>query len=806
MIRRFPTFVLFAFLLSLTFNIRASRGAEKWPLIEHIIVEGGVTVTTDTVSYYLGLEPGDPLDPADIADGFHRLWDSGLFENIRFDKEVLADGKVNLIVIVKERPFVKSVTFKGTHKITTSSLKDKLDEQGVDLPHNVPLKLGDLTKIESAIKEIYNKEGYRSAQITHEIEDLSKTEKRVVFHIDEGGRVKIGSISFIGNHVFSDRRLRGAMKKTKQISWHRFIGKKLIYSKENWEEDRDNLKKFYMNHGYKDVKIGDPQIKLVAKRPNAKKLKKRKYRLEITIPVEEGQQFTLGKLNVKGSTVLSEEKLRRLFDVKTGKVYRFKDIDKGMENVRKIYQNQGYIYAYTHQVLEDEKGADHVVDVTIDVFEGDRYRLGRLEFSGNTTTRDKVLRRQFALAESEWMNIGALKSSVYKVNALGFWKLDDDPYKFDFDEEKKRVNVTVKGHEVGRNDIQFGMGYSELDGFFVQTMFNTRNFLGKGESLGLSLQTGGRTDYYSLSFTEPYFMDRRIMIGGSIFKTNLDVADFNQDNKGASLSVGFGLGLFDSVSVTAEYNDVFSRFAVSRSGVPGDPTAGHKRPVGVPPTEFRFFERATEVFTGKTVSLTPAYTYDSRDDPFDPNRGHRFDARIRISGGVLGGDFDYYRPEIQFSQFIPLSKRTIVAFNVEGGEFFTTNGSDIPFYERYRLGGDRSLRGIPYYTVLPRDENGNFFLSPGGARLGGDRYWITNLEYQIRLGGPVKVVLFSDLGNTYVKEQGWDMANFRRTAGLELRIFLPIFQAPIRFIYGVNLDPYPDEKSSDFEFSFGTTF
>jgi len=800
------TFTLWLILVLAIAASAVSVAQQQWPEIADIVVEGGVTVTQDTVSYYLGLEPGDPLNPKEVADGFHRLWDSGLFEKLRLEKETLPDGRVKLYVIVKERPFVKSVVFKGTHKITTDSLKDKLDEKGIEIPHNVPLKLGDLARIQSGIEEVYAEEGYRSARVTYHIEDLSKTEKKVIFNIEEGGRVKIARIDFVGNHEFSDRRLRRALKKIKQKGIFHLIGKKLLYTKEKWEEDKDNLKKFYMNHGFKDVKIGDPQIKLVAKHPKAKTLKKKKFRLIITIPVEEGKQYTLGDLKIKGAKVLSAEKLRRLFDVRPGKVYRFKDIDKGMESIRKIYQNQGYIYAYTNQVLENRKGADHVVDVTVDIFEGDRYRLGRLEFAGNTTTRDKVLRRQFAMAESEWMNIGALKTSVYKVNALGFWKLDDDPYKFQFDEQKKRVNVTVKGHEVGRNDIQFGMGYSELDGFFVQTLFNTRNFLGKGESLGVSLQTGGRSDYYTLSFTEPYFMDRRILLGGSIFKTNLDIADFNQENKGGTFTVGFGLGIFDSISVMLSYNDVYSRFAVSRGGAPGSPTSGHKRPVDFPPTQFRFFESATEVFQGKTVSLIPAYNYDSRDDPFDPNRGRKFNARLVLSGGFLGGDFDYVRPEVQFSLFHPLSKRTVAAFNIEGGQFFTYSGSDIPIYERYRLGGDRSLRGIPYYTVLPRDEQGNYFLTPGGARLGGDRYWLVNLEYQIRLGGPVKLVLFSDLGNTYVKQQGWDFGNFRKTAGIEFRIFLPVFQAPIRFIYGINLDPYPDEKSSDFQFSFGTTF
>ena len=172
----------------------------------------------------------------------------------------------------------------------------------------------------------------------------------------------------------------------------------------------------------------------------------------------------------------------------------------------------------------------------------------------------------------------------------------------------------------------------------------------------------------------------------------------------------------------------------------------------------------------------------------------------------MGGDFDYVRPEFGVTQFFPWTKKSTLAYHAEAGQFLTYNDSNIPIYERYRLGGDRSLRGLPYYSVLPRTEEGRYFTTPGGSRLGGDRYWQVNLEYQFRVGGPVKLVLFFDMGNTYVEEQGWDFSLWRRTTGAEMRIFLPIFQAPIRFIYGYNLDPFPDEQDSDFQFSIGTTF
>jgi len=779
---------------------------EEGPTIAEIVLEGGVTLTLDTVYYYLGLEPGDPLDQKSIAKGFQSLWDSGLFEDVRIEVEPVSETEVKLRVIVVERPFVSSVVFEGNKKISSTTLKDKLDEKGVELPRNVPLRMTSLARIQTVIQEIYAEEGRRSARVRYRVEVVSPKERRVVFTINEGGKVKIRDVDFVGNDVFTDRRLRRVLKKVKKVKLYRLWGKKVIFFPESWDEDRDNLRHHYMNFGYKDVKVGEPELEVLVLRPEKERLSRQKHRMMITIPVEEGEAYAVGSIRVEGAKLFDPERLKTLFQIQPGSTYSYQVIETGMEAIRDFYHNQGYIYAYTNQILTDREGEDHVVDVVVDVFEGDRFRLGRLEFKGNTRTNDKVLRREFRISEGDYMAMGVFRASVFKVNALGYWKLEEDPLEFEFDEEEDIVNVTVKGTEVGRNDIQFGAGYSELDGFFAQAQFNTRNFLGRGETLGLSLQSGRRVDTYSLNFTEPYLFDRRIILGSAIYKTNVEIADFYRETTGSSLTTGLGFGNFSSFSALLSYEDVFSRYAVSRGGLVGDDTGGHRPPLDLPPEIDVPLTRTYERYTGKTMSLTPAYGFDSRDDPFDPNRGKRFSLRSRLAGGPLGGDFDYLRPEMNFSMFISVTKKTVFAFNVEGGQFFAYDDSELPLYERYRLGGERTLRGIPYYTVLPRDPEGNYFLTKAGSRMGGDRYWLFNLEYQFRVGGPVKLVLFSDNGNTYHETQGWEVSEFRRTAGIEMRIFLPIFQAPIRFIYGYNLDPWPDEDTSDFQFSIGTTF
>lgn len=235
-------------------------GAEdvEGPEIAEVIVEGGVTLTEDTVGYYLGMEAGDPLDREFLSDGFRRLWEAGLVEDLTIEAEALEDGRVNLIVTVVERPFVNAVVFEGNKKLSSTDIKDRLDEAGIEVPRNVPLRMAQLTKIENAMGVLYAAEGYRSARISFEVEDLGRNRRRVVYTIDEGGKVKIGEILFAGNEAFSNGRLQRALKKTKESSFYRIWGKSIIYSEEAWEEDRQNLKEFYLNHGFVDVKVGQP--------------------------------------------------------------------------------------------------------------------------------------------------------------------------------------------------------------------------------------------------------------------------------------------------------------------------------------------------------------------------------------------------------------------------------------------------------------------------------------------------------------------------------------------------------------------
>jgi outer membrane protein insertion porin family len=786
------------------------------PASERIVgirVVGYQTVSPDTIAHYLDVKVGDPYNPDKIRENFQALWDVGLLENVSVEAERDAAG-VTLVVTIEERPTISSVDFTGNKKVSTSQIRDKLKEDKVEIRQGAPLSLRDIAKTRSSIADYYISQGFRSATVDFRIEDISKTDKKVVFVIDEGEKVKIASIDFEGNTVVSDRRLRLAMRKTKVNTFWRLLSDKTTYSQANYDEDIENVKALYQSKGYKDVVVKDPKVDIFVKNPNAKP-KRIKRRARITIPLVEGERFYTGEIrlvrvNQSGQpadpptpTVFPSSLLLKEFnELPPGSILNRERLVEALKRIEARYKSRGYIYWFADPAYHEV--ADHRADVEVKLYEGDKFYLGRLEVQGNTTTRDKVIRREFALDEGDVMNIEAIKKSLQKLQQLGYFKIAEEP-EFSVRPAEKKVDVVLKGTEASKNEIQFGAGYSALDGFFGQFSFQTRNFLGRGEVIGAAAQIGRISNYYDLSYTVPWFMDRNQTVGLSLFRRNVEYLNIDEKRQGGTAFYGKGIGLFDSWSVLFAYEDVKANFPVRGAQVPpGQPA---------PPEKF------TEI-TGKTSSFTPGYRFDSRNDPFDPNRGYRLYLTTQFAGNVLGGNQEFVKPLLGASGYLPLRfpRHAYLGVNVEAGYVAAFSGGDVPIFERFQLGGETSLRGFRTGSVLPLSENDQVFTDEAGRILGGDRYFIVNLEYVFATIGPAKILAFTDIGNVYHESQSIDLGRLRTSVGGELRVFLPIFQAPLRFIYSFNLDPktpidqfgFPitrlKERQSGFDFSIGRTF
>lgn len=772
--------------------------------IESIEFRGLKALPEDTVRYYLGIEPGQPLDEEALNRNVKQLWDRGLVDNVTVESVPTPAG-VRLVITVEERPILRNIEYEGLKRISKTDLQDKLTTQRIRVREGEPLSLGELQRVKTIIEDMYGEKGYRFATAQYAVTDLGPNEKKVIFTVDEGNRVRISDIGFEGNTVFNDLRLRWSMKKTKESGPISRFTKKDIYDPAKLQEDLDSVRDLYKGAGYKNVVIGDPKVEVRAENPNAKDPKEQKRRMFLTIPIEEGERWKFGQVTIEGNEIYTDDALLRAFQHRGGGWLRSKVIDDGVKQINDLYHNTGYIFARVEPELVEKEG--RVADVVVHVLEGDQFRVGRIEFQGNDRTKDKVLRRELRLYEGGLMNVTAIRNSVLKVNQLGYFKLnEEDPVEIDTDTEQKKVNLVFKGDEADRTELQFGGGWSEFDGFFGQFAINTKNFLGRGEQVGVSVQTGNQRDFFDVSYYVPWFLDKPQSIGVRAYDQSLQydlgtsAERYLRDSRGAVLTYGRNFRLFQSGSIS--YNN--SKYTDASQVVVAQPPPGTSLPPGVMPGDV-----ITQTVKIDNSSLRPAYAFDSRDNPFEPTRGRRLSLAVEYAGGFLGGDNQFLRPELTFSMFQPVTNyptKSLVALNVEGGLIDPLGDHLLSPLERFFLGGENSIRGHRFRSIFLVDDKGQPVRDEFGNVLGGDSFAQINLEYHFLLGGPFRILLFADAGNVFGKDQGVDLSNLRTTAGVELRVFLPIFGAPLRFIYAKNLDPLPQDNFEDFQFSIGTSF
>ena len=788
-----------AFLLVSLLALGGSPPVVAQPLdgkpIQSIEWKGGKGLSQETLLYYLGIKVGDVLDRDKLNTNLKQLWSRGLIDDIGVDATPEGPG-VHLTITVKERPVLRSIDYQGLKRLSRTDLQDKIGSRHIHAREGDPMSLGALAQIKALIEELYAEKGYRFARADYKVEDLTGNEKKVTFTVDEGNQVRISDINFEGNTVYGDLHLRWVMKKTKQSNMISHLLKKDVYNPANLQEDLDKVRELYRGDGYKNIVIGDPKVDVRAANPSAKEIKDQKRRMFITIPIEEGERWRFGEVTIEGNKLFAEPLLLRVFPHQAGGWLRQKVVDDGVKAIDDLYHNSGYIFARVEPELV-EKG-NRVANVVVHVAEGDQYRVGRIEFEGNKRTMDKVLRRELRLQEGRVVSIGAIKNSITKVNQLGYFKLDqEDPVKIDYKSEDKRVDLTFKGEEAERTQVEFGGGWSELDGFFAQFSVSTKNFLGRGEQVGASIQTGKYRKLYDLSYSIPWFRDRPQSLGLRVYRQDIDYSlltdqQFTRNSHGAVITYGRQLGLFDQLVLS--YN--LSKY-IDKEAVVVTATDGTTSTVNAVTTNIN------------NSSIRPAYIYDSRDNPFEPVRGQRLSIAAEYAGGFLQGDNYFIRPEIGYSFFHPTLERPsrqIFAFNVEGGWINTFQHHPLSSLERFYLGGENSIRGFRFRSLFARNPDGTPLKDVNGFILGGTKYIQGNVEYHFLLGGPFRLLVFADAGNVYSDTQKVDLSDLRYTAGAELRILLPVFGAPLRFIYALNLKKRPDDSFENFQFSIGTSF
>ena len=750
-------------------------------IVEKIEIIGNERVTQETILYYLSSKEGDSLNEELLKRDFRVLWSTGFFSNIKIEKTDGTSGKI-IRIIVEENPIIKNIIYKTGKKLKEDDIINKLKEKDeYILPYSYydPYKI---QRIETTIKDLLVEKGLEAGKVETDVEKEGKHELNVIFNVDEGPKIKVGEVVFSGKPKLPQSRLREAMKENRKHSIISWITGKDVFKKNKLEEDLASIKKKLQEHGYMEAVVGEPKIENITKRSIF--LKKQKMK-RIVIPIDAGYRYMVGEVNIEGNKIISSKYLEKLIQLEEGQIYSTKDREKSVEQIGELYQNGGYLYAQVMPV-ENLDPKRKKVNVTFNIYEGEVAYLHRLQIRGNTYTKDKVVRREFLLREGDRFSLALFKDSILRVRQLGLVDLEEGkaPDIRPNPEDPTQIDVTLDVKELQRNNIQFTAGYSGYEGTFVALSYSTVNFLGAGENLQVMLQQGKRIKNYMFGFSEPYFLDHPFSLGFNLYSRHIIYpwpALFDQKTKGVDLIMGARIKGYWRTNITYTYEYV-------NIDVPDTGESVYD------PYYYSVWMRGYAV-----SSIMPVIYRSTVDSPLTPSRGTLYLASCKFAGSFLGGDISLVKPRFEWSFFHPVFRNHVIGLHAEYSFIKTIGESEIPIWEKFYLGGERSVRGYDIYSIGPR----NVY----GSNIGGDKSIVLNAEYIIPVGGPLYAIFFFDAGNAYTIDQKLNFRNLYTSKGLEVRVFVPALRVPFRLIFSYNSPKIrPDDSNFAFRFAIGTTF
>ncbi len=801
------------------------------PNIERIDIRGNRRIPEDTIRFYIQSRPGEAYDESRLELDLRALYKANFFENIAIDERDGDTGKI-ITFILKEKPLIRQISYVGNKSFTESNILEHFKEKKVGLTVDSQYDPSKIRAAERALKDLQEQNGKPLGTVRTEVENLPPSSVHVTFIMDEGAKVRIGQIKFTGNKVYKDSELKGALKLTKERGPITIFKGTDKYHRGKLEADIEmNLKAFYKEHGYMQVQVGEPITRIFeGPRGYTPMLRKTKQQFYVEIPIDAGDQYRIGSLTLKDCGVLKCEALVNAFRLNKGDVVNYKRIKDTLDNLKKLYGNMGYInWSYLPEQNFDPK--TKTMDLTFTFVPDKQFTVHRINYAGNTKTRDKVMRREFILEEGKVFSTAALEMSVLRLNQLGFFdKIEEKDYEVKPDDKTGQVDVNIKVKEKSQQSIGLTGGVSGISGSFLGVNYTTNNFLGKGESLEISVTGGTRTTDYVLSFTEPYFMDTRWMMGLSVFDqrfrydtyslygiTNVTTGQptelFTRTTLGATLTVSRPLRL-SFWRLGASYT--YQRIGINNIA-PGYEAFALGQFVGFAPGN-----NANAALSGIIRSeFTPTLSYNTTNSFFNPTRGSAINLSVAVSGGILGGDFSMIRPSLQYRHFFPdkwfSHRRNTFGFQLMGEYIQAYGNSSIPFFDRFFIGGETTIRGFDIRSISPLaisstpaldaqknpiiDQNtGLPRVDRGIISVGGDTMAIFNGEYRIPIAGPLSMSAFYDVGLSRVSRPG-SLGSFgtstiqllpqtnnvvRGSTGIEVQFLLPVVSAPFRLIFAYN--------------------
>ena len=725
-------------------------GREK---VAKVNITGNRRIESEAVKANLKTKDGGIFSPLLLDEDLRAIWKMGYFDDVKISTADSPAGKV-VTIKVKEKPAVREVRFEGNKEVDTKDLQDQ-----IGIKRFTVYKPAAVKEAEQKIVQIYRDKGFYDVKVTSQVIKLPKGDLGIKFNIVEGDKVYVKAIHFEGNKAFDDDKLKDVMS-TGEKGWLSWIKDDHLLERAKLEQDIQKLNDFYYNHGYMSARVGKPVIT------------RADDGLIITININEGDRFKVASVGVSGQLVLPKKEMMSLIKTKPGDWYSRSGLRADLTTLHELYANRGFAYAQIRpQVRQNVK--KHTVSVEFQTNKGAKVYFDRVIITGNTRTRDKVIRRELGVAEGDLFSATAIRRANSRLHRLNYFQdIQITPSKGD---QPGTMNLNIKVKEKRTGQVSFGAGYSTQDSFMIMGQVSESNLFGRGQQVQLRGTLGGKANRYTLSFTEPWLFDRPISAGIDIYDWDREYIQYDKRAIGARIRFGFPT----RYAYTRWY--LYYKYEQADiSDISDDASLVVRDQEG----------------THTTSSVRGIIRRDSRDQLFNTTRGSDNNLSIEWAGGVLGGTNAFYKVIANSGWYIPMWWDTVFVLHGQMGYMAEHSGGDLPIYEKFFLGGINTLRGFAYQSVSPKDENGDL--------VGGERMFVANFEIRFPLYKKAGLtgVVFYDTGNSWADT--YDFGSLRKSVGAGVRWMSPM--GPLRLEYGYVLDPEPGDDTSNWEFTVGSQF
>jgi outer membrane protein insertion porin family len=723
--------------------------------IAAIAPEGNKNIDSGAILRKIKTKVGDLYNPEQLREDLKSIYQMGYFDDVQIDVKDSPNGK-DVTFKVVEKPVITTITYSGMAALDEKDVKDaaNLKEQGILNPAKIN------NAVESVIN-LYKSKGYYDTKVTSKITYPAKGRANVAFNIKEGKKIYIKEIRFHGNKTFESSDLEDVMKTGTHgfFSWLTEAG---LLDMDELKQDADRIVAFYNNHGYLDAKISDPIIT------------QDKEWLYITFDIDEGPRYQVGTIDFKGDLITDKQSLIDMMTIRKEKYLSRQVLRQDILKIQDFYSEKGYAFVEIRPDLRKSASAKRF-DIVFNIRKGNLVYINRITIKGNNRTRDNVIRRELKIAEGGIFDSKALRTSTQKLQRLEFFEqvsINPEPAG---DPSRVNIDIDVKEKSTGRFSI--GAGYSSVDQVVLMGQISEDNFLGLGDRLAFSVNTGSVSRLFNLSFANPHVNDSDLSLGVDLFNLEREYDNYTKNSKGGSFHLGYPLweewiGIGSYSYTDTHLTDVTANAA--------------------------YIIRASEdIHTTSAVKY--ALRRDVRDRLYGTTKGSYNEISLQYAGGPFGGDSQFTKLEGITSWYFPLFWGTVFHIRGSAGQAWEDETGKLPVYERFYLGGINTIRGFKYAKISPKDPE-------TGDLVGGDKMWYSNTELLFPLVAKqgIQGVLFYDMGQVFNNDENWSLSDFRKSAGVGINWLSPI--GPLRLVWGYNLDPLSGEPQSVWDFSIGGTF